>query len=349
MNREKQALNDQIREAAYEWYLILSGGCATEEDLRSHANWLAQDPRHGDAYDRAVTVWAALGEVDKADLDPRAIAVKPQRALRPSMFGLRHWRKGLVGAAAALSILVIGFATIQKSPATSSPQIDHVLFAQSFMTGVAETDSVTLEDDSTITLGARTRVSVTLSERERLIELESGAAIFNVAKDPGRPFRVKTGAVSATALGTVFEVRNNGGLVRVLVDEGRVRVAEPFWLDGAATSLIHRNELGAGDHVSAVFGERMSKPSATNTGAFGAWQEGRLEYIGATLSELVADANRYSTQPISIADNIGNLSETRITAFFESGDIDAMLLTLQDLYPIVIDRSGPEIIIRAAP
>ena len=337
----------RIRDAAYEWLLLLNSGQATQEDFRAHKKWLADDPRHEDAYDRAASVWAALGEIKRNDLTASAVSFHDPHVLHRMFGGFEDRTRLFAGAFAVFCACLIGLVIFQTLP--SQPGVENVeaLVSQEFRTGVSEMHSVTLDDGSVVTLGASTRLKVLISNTVRQVELQSGAAIFEVATDPERPFRVEAGPISATALGTVFEVRSNGGLYRVLVDEGHVRVAEPFWINGEAMSVIHSNDLMAGDHISAEFGQRMSSPERFNEHAFGAWRQGRLEYIGATLSELVADANRYSTKPIRFDDNVSDLSATRITAFFDSSDIDALLQTLPDLYPVIIDRSGDDIFVRA--
>ncbi|MEM9375169.1 MAG: FecR domain-containing protein [Pseudomonadota bacterium] len=350
MSALKPHSRDLIRDAAYEWYLIISSGQATADDIRNHQKWLAENPLHEDAYDRVVTVWAALGTIEKSDLWPGAVKLKGDRPVIGLLSPLTKWRSIVLGAAAVASAFLIGIIALNSFDGAASRDFaPETLNQQIFETGVGETRAITLDDGTVLTLGARTKVSLAFSDRARLILMETGAAIFDVTKDPSRAFRVKTGAISATALGTEFEVRNNGDLVRVLVNEGQVEVSEPFWVDGNKTSLENKNLLSAGLHISALPGERMSAPSATNAALFGAWREGRLEYVGATLSELIADANRYSTTPIKIEADLADIETTRITAFFDSDDIDAMLSTLPDLFEVTIERNDDEISIRPAP
>jgi transmembrane sensor len=58
----------------------------------------------------------------------------------------------------------------------------------------------------------------------RTIELLDGQAQFSVAKDPARPFKVKAGAKTIVAVGTVFDVEYVDRQVQVAMVEGRVAV-----------------------------------------------------------------------------------------------------------------------------
>ncbi len=58
-----------------------------------------------------------------------------------------------------------------------------------YSTGVGEQRTIKLEDGSTIALNTDTAVRVELTDRMRRVSLLRGEALFNVAKDPTRPFR----------------------------------------------------------------------------------------------------------------------------------------------------------------
>lgn len=68
------------------------------------------------------------------------------------------------------------------------------------------------------------------------VDLESGAARFEVVRAPSRVFRVRTGNVLTEVLGTVFSIERRAEHTYVSVERGRVRVSWPTgW-----------TELGAG-------------------------------------------------------------------------------------------------------
>lgn len=95
-----------------------------------------------------------------------------------------------------------------------------------------------LSDGSTVTsLKPETALVALADEEQRVaIRLDRGAARFDVMKRPRRTFRVEALPVAVEVIGTRFVVERLADTVRVIVEEGRVRVVNA----GRAT------ELGAG-------------------------------------------------------------------------------------------------------
>lgn len=97
----------------------------------------------------------------------------------------------------------------------------------------------TLSDGTRVFLNGGSRIIYpeSFSADERTIEIE-GEAFLEVAKDPQRPFTVKTGTLTTEALGTAFNVRNDGTAVEVALVEGAVRVTSaPKGLDERSVIL----------------------------------------------------------------------------------------------------------------
>src|SRR6202020_2602328 len=93
-----------------------------------------------------------------------------------------------------------------------------------FETEIGENRRVTLADGSVISLGGNTRIEVALSEKVRAIELTRGEALFKVAKDSARPFKVRAGDATIIAVGTEFNVERDSDRDVVSVTEGQVVV-----------------------------------------------------------------------------------------------------------------------------
>ena len=93
----------------------------------------------------------------------------------------------------------------------------------------------------------------------------------------------------------------------------------------------------------------MSRVTDFDSGAFASWRDSRLKYDDAPLSELVADANRYSKIPITLEGSLERDASLKATFSYDAGNTDKMLSALPALFPVEIDRSsGAEIIIRNA-
>ena len=79
--------------------------------------------------------------------------------------------------------------------------------SEDYATQVGEQRLVVLDDGSRMTLNTNTRVHVSLGSKQRSVEVQQGEALFEVAKDPQRPFVVHAGGSEVVAVGTVFAVR----------------------------------------------------------------------------------------------------------------------------------------------
>ncbi|MEM9262119.1 MAG: FecR domain-containing protein, partial [Pseudomonadota bacterium] len=317
-------------------------------------DWRNEDPRHADAYDRAVTLWSAYGTIEKRDLSPDLFRSRFSYWLKSRMptelfDGLRP-RARLGAAAGALSFLVVAiFSGLYLFQGLGAGLEDAAPVVASYTTEVGKFETVTLSDGSSITLGPGSDLQVAMSEEERRAELIRGAAVFSIASDAGRPFFVDAEDVSVRVVGTVFDVRNNGGVVRVSVSEGVVEAAHPFVVNDKATGMISRKALTAGQTVMASAGEGLSEISPFNPAGFAAWRASRLKYEDGTLAELIADANRYSVLPIILAEGLQDAEDVKVTFSYEGGNVERMLRALPTLFPVEIDRSDAEkIVIRRA-
>jgi transmembrane sensor len=95
-----------------------------------------------------------------------------------------------------------------------------------FTTGVGEQRMITLQDGSRIYLNSDTRLTVRLDKNRRLVRLAGGEALFDVAKNPSRPFIVDAGEMQVRAVGTEFVVRRDPHELAVTLVEGTVRIAD---------------------------------------------------------------------------------------------------------------------------
>ncbi|MEM9170578.1 MAG: FecR domain-containing protein [Pseudomonadota bacterium] len=336
-----------IRDAAARWFSLIDGGTATPEEIAEFDAWRTADPLHEHAYDRTVTIWSALGTLKAEDFETDRFAETGSGVGTPARRSRLHAAAApALAAAVALFIVVAGAFTILPAINRSAPAPLPVVARYS--TGLGEKQTVTLADGSSITLGAASQIDVRFSPASRHVSLTSGAAVFDVAEDVDRPFTVTANAFSARVLGTVFDVRNSGGVVRLSVLEGTVLAAHPVRITDGASSLTVRKQVGAGRRITATSEDGLSEIDAFRVKTFAAWREDRLKYVGATLREVIADANRYSKTPIVLDDGVDALDALKVTVSFVGTDIDAVLATLPTMFPVTVDRAdASQIVIRA--
>lgn len=343
---------EDLRRTAFEWRVLIESGDPSLDELANFQAWREADPLHADAYDRAISVFDALGTLGREEIDAD-IYPSPQNNLADVMKS--RFPLGLFGSpvrfgalAASVAVAVSTAFFMAKRFETNVPiEIAAPPVIASYETGRGETRSVTLSDGSNVTLGAASALSVSISSDRRQLVLSRGAALFDVSPDASRPFSVEAGGLTATALGTVFAVRNNGGVMRLAVSEGRVEAAHPLMLKDKPSSLISRREVVAGEQIVATQGRGLSSITALPERNFGAWREDKLTYVGATLNELVADANRYSERQITVSEGVRAINDLNVTVTFDGKDIDTMLAIFPDMFPVEVDTSSPdEIVIR---
>ena len=347
-------LPEPIRMAAMEWRIRINNDLVDEGDLAAFQEWRDADPRHADAYDRAVTLWSAYGTLTKGEMNPKLFRGRFRYWLRACLptssfdvFAPRTRLTSAVGALAVLGLTVFTTFQIIREPTPTGEDAAPVMAA--YITEIGEFREVLLADQSSVTLGPGSEIQVTMSAVDRKVELVRGAAVFDVAKDAARPFFVNAEDFSVRVVGTVFDVRNNGGVVRLSVSEGVVEAAHPLVINDAPTPMISRKELVAGQTVIATAGDGLSSVSAFSVDTFASWRDSRLKYEDALLSELIADANRYSSLPIVLDPSLRDIDQVKVTFSFDGNNVERMLSALPKLFPVEVDRSDhKEIIIRAA-
>lgn len=363
MDHEEQ----RIKETARNWLLRLSLGSPTAKDRARCEAWCAQDPRHAAAYRRFESIWqdaATLDELNSLATPPTARSSWLLRA-RMNIFGhpLR-W-----AARACLSIAIMGIAL-------------WLLFTPAhYATGIAEVRTIHLSDGSVITLGARSSVEIAFRRHERRVALLSGVAFFSVAKNPSRPFVVLVGDEEVRDLGTQFEIRRSLTSMRVSVVEGLVEVMQipdhikntvskvsrarrlaPKTMpaagvpnsNGITTPQVHLASadsskvrvLTAGQQITTTFAGDIPDPHAIPPGYSTAWRHGRFVYVDTPLKDIIADANRYSHEPIKIADD--RIANVRISVTCPSDKIDEMVSALSRSLSLKVERrSDGEIVLVA--
>jgi len=189
------------------------------------------------------------------------------------------------------------------------------LAAAEFSTGEQETVTVALNDGSFVRLGPKSRLAFTPHERRRDVWLD-GRAYFAVARDPARPFQVRTRAGLATVLGTRFEVVVDREDMRLAVVEGRVSLA----------ARGDRVEVGPGE-VSHVRGQ--SPPSVMKVEDIHRlldWPKGILVFQATPLPQVASELGRHFG--VRVVLDTSKLGDRVVTAWFESEKLEVVLTTI---------------------
>ncbi|MEM9054459.1 MAG: FecR domain-containing protein, partial [Pseudomonadota bacterium] len=274
MTDRDRVFRDIVREANL-WRIKLSRGDLEHAERQAFETWLEQDAQHEAVYDQAETYWSAYDYLSDGDIE--ADLLKPSFSehvtsaldaayamLRRPSFGVAMAALAVVGL--SLSLFFLG-APSEQTRMANAP-VERIELASN----IGEIRTETLPDGTVVTLAARSRLDVAFSEENRRVDLKSGTALFEVASDPERPFSVAYNGLTASVLGTVFEVRESGDVTRVAVAEGRVEVSYPLIVDGAKTSLVSRAVIGQGQSIAASAATGLSAIKAIAPDRIAAWR-----------------------------------------------------------------------------
>jgi transmembrane sensor len=174
-----------------------------------------------------------------------------------------------------------------------------------YTTAQAIDREVHLADGSILRLGGASTVRVTYSTAHRNVELRRGEAYFEVQHDAARPFVVRAGAATVTAVGTAFNVRTDGGRIVVAVSEGVVEVVpRPAHAGGGLSSVrASSGQQVTLDHVSTHAAYPTLAVQLSDAPPSDDWREGMLVFVDEPLRRVVARVNRYSRPDIVLADD----------------------------------------------
>jgi len=204
---------------------------------------------------------------------------------------------------------------------------------------VGERKEIILADGSHVTLDTESAVAIDLSGKDRRLTLLKGRARFAVAHDPLRPFRVTSGVMTVTALGTDFDVSMIGGQRSVTLVQGRVSV-ETAILPGM--SQRRAAALSPGEQLTVNARGFLTRPRTVDPATTTAWREGRLDFDNVTVADAIMQANRYSAQKIRLADPA--LGSRLLEGSFKVGQTDAFANALCTFLNVrIIKRNDKEI------
>ena len=291
-----------------------------------------------------------MREADADPYDPR-VAIpewKRRRLLAPreprSGSGRGRWIGAsagslLIGAALLCAVLVL--RPLWRGTRTSR------LPTSVYQTGVGQLETVHLSDGSTVTLGARTRLTAVFTPKRRVVRLLDGEAWFRDKDIPSQPFSVQAGHGTITAIGTSFVVNRDSDRVVVTVTAGTVEVS-------TVPPAPHRRAIAPGAPTRSSSAVRMTGGQAlsySDHGALGplsraspraatAWTQGRLIFDGVPLRYVVENVGRYWSRRITIGPRAGRL---RFSGLVYENEIQDWLGGLSTIFPVSLEETDSSI------
>lgn len=353
-NRANASQDDQnpkvtpeIAAEAAVWVARLHGPSRSPKMEREFREWQARSAAHRHAFERTTDMWEAVPRVRLADAYASA---------KSSTNASTSWRASGADAPGGVG----GYGRQGRRLCWASLLVVPVLAAAGFLifrmslqgdayaTKVGEQQLIVLDDGSRMTLNTDTKVRVKMHADRRSVEVDEGEALFEVAKDPRRPFVVRAGGSEVEALGTVFSVRLADGVAHladklaVTLVEGQVKVsADPSaGFGGLAPSspvLMHAGERIQLAKLAIGDGRAQQQLDRPRMDRLLAWKRNEAVFEDVRLSDAIAEMNRYSRTKIILAGD-AVLGQLRVSGQFRTGDNANFAQAVSALHGLTLRR-----------
>ena len=347
MSLQRNEVLNIARQAA-DWLRIMRTSGLRDDE--AFLKWLKRSPLHVREFLLAYRLDAKLSAMDSehhidieeliSGLSANVLPLSPQSIppswVPPQPRRARRIVSGIAAAAAAIVLAVVIPQFLHDSDGT-------------YVTNVGEQRNFALEDGSVVWLNTHSRIHVSMSKDVRRIDLEYGQALFDVAHDAARPFRVFADTSIIQAIGTQFDVSREGERIAVSVVEGTVQItrSDSFDQSAAAPKNIQPAKITAGEGATVTAGGQVKKLAHINAEAATAWRQQQLVFEDTPLAQIVGEFNRYNRTPqLRVEGDVGTL---KFNGVFGARNPESLLTYLAKSGAIAFERHGDEVIIRARP
>jgi transmembrane sensor len=338
VSTSEEQVRELIAAQAGEWFVAHRAGSLDAAARHAFHAWLTASPIHVEEYlgvafisrnlpaaaadpdmplevilDR-VREESATATMLETDSPPPLASQHAERA--------RRWQ----WAAVAASLAAVGSAVLWWSGERTA--------TEHYATRHGEQTAWQLTDHSTLRLNTDSTVTVRYTRSERLIELERGEAVFEVAHQSGRPFRVVAGTVNVLALGTTFDVYRQAGSTLVTVVEGHVVVST---IAAARESVT----AGAGEQVRVGDDQPPTRAMPADLQRSTAWLHRQIVFEREPLALVAAEFNRYSALPIEI--ETPALRSLQVSGIFSVDDTETFLDFLRSFDGVTVTTTSTRI------
>ena len=222
MDEETQRL-----ESASDWLICLQRDDLAVEEIVSWVQWCEADPRNRSAFERLLPLWQALDRSRYRPIGPTCLELMTPAALTQLREQLQSSSSDTAGYACARHRLCQAWCAVaslgpgrrgrRRAPdalgawlraprCPAAAQLNH----QTQLRGSREPrcdPAGRIQPGSRCAVGGRHRVS---RGRTATVESQRRRGFFAVKHDETRPFVVRAGGLSVTAIGTQFDVLRTG-------------------------------------------------------------------------------------------------------------------------------------------
>jgi len=203
---------------------------------------------------------------------------------------------------------------------------------QSYQTGEDEKQVYTLPDGSKVWLNENSKISYNKDFEKRLINLE-GEAFFNVEKQNGKQFEIRSGVAKTVVLGTSFNVRayTQEDVIEVTVSTGKVAFSPQDKPEAAV--LLTAGNAGVINKKEANQATKKVDNKVVNAIS---WKTEKLIFDNTKLSEVAENLERHFDIKINALDK--KIMNCRLTGTYENPKLDELLKVLNFALEIEVKK-----------
>jgi transmembrane sensor len=344
MSPSDEQIRAAIAEQASEWFIENRSGLLDHKQSAGFMAWLQASPMHVDEYLRIAALAPDLEAAAKTNTTPRETLVARARGepvgivsldraglgQLPALIRRRHSPVWSLAAAAALAVVAV-------TTVWSMRDGERFGLPRTYSTVRGEQRIQRLPDGSVLHLNTDSAVTVRYSRSERLVSLDRGQVLFEVAHQDKRWLRVQTDRAGILAVGTQFDAYRKSGTTTITVVEGSVEV-----FSGAAPPPAGAEpsvRLKPGDQLEV--GDRIGALRHVDARAAVAWLQRQIAFQDEPLGEVAAEFNRYGPVNVEIDDE--SLRALPISGIVDAYDTDSFAAYLATLSGVIVQKTPTRI------
>ena len=341
-----------VAQQAGTWFIANQSGSLEQAERAAFVAWLKASPIHVEEYlgvaliahdlpaamDEPDLTLESLLELARADDTNGVVSLEPPLRVRdlPSkqISKPRIWSFATSTAAVVLVLAASAVWWLHDRDLLGLPK--------TYQTAHGEQTVAQLADGSEIRLNTDTSITVRYTRSERVVEIARGQALFTVAPDDHRRFRVTTGDIHIVAVGTSFDSYRGPDSTIVTVAEGTVAVlAGQPPQPGVTAFPPGALRVNAGYQVHVDADGVLAQPIPVDLQQTLAWLQREIAFEQRPLGEVADEFNRYGSIPIEIDD--AALRALPISGVFDAYDVDSFVAFLQTLDGVRVERTTARI------
>lgn len=318
-------IDAKIKEEATYWLTCEREGLSAFEK-EAFERWLAQNPLHVKAYQRIKSIHAMSLSL------PNACANSLSAHAHSETKKIKRFEQTKYFARVAALFLVIGVSVFGVYDTFFA-----LKFTQAFYADVTPLTKHVLPDGSIVSCDAKTQMSVAFYPNKRVVTLEKGAAMFEVAKDAKRAFIIHSDKVNIEVVGTRFEVIRSDDATTINVEEGTVKTYyDVSWLE-------KRNEilLSKADSITYAQEGNVRYYAKINPEKIAIWRDNLINFNQVSLKDAMDAFSKYTN--VSYTFTTPEIETYSITGEFTLTQMELFLQTVSKIYPLKIVKNDEKI------